>query len=194
MGRKIRFRKKKIAFSKSARLLFIKYQPLCRKLALKHSRSCGRSFDELLNEAQSGLALLLCRKLKNFDPKKSKELTWIYSNVNWHLYDYRKREGRAMREGRMARDLDFDLMEDRRNRFLDSALVDMGSDARALVKTFCNPPASISGQVKAKSPEAAKRAVRSFLIHNEGWTGARLNRAWEEVGSYFQGAELCVSN
>jgi len=161
---------------------FHKYIGLARHIAVRLAHKHGLPLDDVVAEAESLLAVLLCDKWV-CDTGRSSESHWIYQKLYWAILDYctRKRPRYFTFSEVSTDEYPFDAASN--PSILTRLRRELGDDAKEIVRIILNAPIEIADDVRASCPARARKAIQRHVRAVWGWRPHRIDKAWREVAA-----------
>lgn len=155
--------------------MYLRHQGLCYTLAKKMSSNHKAHFEELLEEAKSRLAEMVCGVLPtdHYDPTKAAESTWVYQNLFWYLQTLVKNKTK-----RRTHELNTSLPAPQSG-FL-TLLESLTEESIQIVQLIIAAPSEVLMELVPRNKVRAKRSVIAHL-KSLGWTRSEINRAFQEI-------------
>lgn len=164
--------------------LFIKHRAIPNFLALRYSRIYQLDYGQLLVEAESCYGLLIARWFDNYTGSLSKPSTYLFGRVRWRLLTFCA-ELRRVRCVYMSQLTDEEHLEVKEKTAPEDKLLkiltDLSDEARSLVHLILNAPTEFADVVCPKTRKRGRRAIRSYITDELGWSAKKLWFAWQEV-------------
>lgn len=177
---------------REAEALFIQYRGLAVWIGVKLARKFRQSVSEVVEEAESALAILLMEKWGMFNPKKGSATTWIYHQLYWHLFSYC--EERAQEDDDYVSLDGFDVGEPRGR--LEVMWSELGNEGRMLLRVVFEAPGVLGGELwgwkrdgsvklrvhaEGRINEKKRAAVVRYLKRGAGWPREQIVEAFKQV-------------
>jgi hypothetical protein len=162
-----------------------------KHLASKMAFSFCLPVREVLEEARSYFAVLLCEKWVDYDSSRSSPMTWIYTKVRYHLLTYCRK--RKKEESRLSELEDTPASP----HWIQEMWCELGQEGRSLLRIIFEAPGVLGeelwewrsryGRVRMRlKPQGylrahAKDCVLSYLRDEAQWDEEYIERAWRQL-------------
>jgi hypothetical protein len=159
--------------------LFERLKGIAFTVASKFAMKFNIPYNVIADEAVYALGKNIYEKWERvYNPATSKETTWAYQIVYWHLKTFCTLMPPEQTMG------DRDPIElTAKTNWLNALFLELSEEGTALVKTIINAPSEIAKDIAPNTCYKAREAVKTYLIDEEDWPRAKLFKAWEEVRS-----------
>lgn len=173
--------------------LFNEYKPMARGLANRFARIYAIPHQEVLDEAESNLALLVASWNEEgqygFDPTRgTKRSTWVYRKLTLRLLTWVNLRRPKLHQpfsmydskGGDGETVEFASNIVAKPNRIDSLLRSLGEDAKIVVKTIIAAPDEIADDISEGAKIRSRNTVKQYL-RTQGWSVRRVEDAWHEV-------------
>jgi hypothetical protein len=165
--------------------MFLQYRPMARHIAGRFARRKDLPFEEMVDEAESGLGFRLAMYGDEYLTSPScSESSFCYRSIYWMLQQSRRYEHHIP-----FSTVQEEVKEEWEHKpgWLTTFLRGLGDEARELVNIVIQAPQEIAADVTTATRARGRHAIRNYLRDVMGWPEEKIDRAWAEVRSCLDG-------
>lgn len=164
--------------------LVTQYTPLAYRHAAKFAATYKIPFNDVADEAISGLGLIAMAWNESGDPSCSPDgrTTWVYQKLYWHLLTFcTRKQPRERCFTSVTKDEDVQIDAPAKTGWFEGLLHTLGDDARDIVEIIVNAPAELAEEIRPRKPAKTAKAIQNYVERYFDWEPTRVMNAWAEV-------------
>lgn len=160
---------------------FQQFKKIAYKIAANLAEKFHLQYEELAQEGIYWLNQIYSDWDRHFNGEKSKESSWVYQSIYWHLFDFCLDQKKHGINFSVIETDEFKIDPPARSDWFGRLLTEISEEAKALVGIIVDAPKEIAEDINIRSPKRAQEAIKSYLIDYEDWSISKFYEKWREV-------------
>lgn len=169
-----------------------RYIKMAYSVARGLAKKFHRPYQEVADEAAAHLAVIVCERWDEFDETKSKETTWVYHGIYWHLTRCYFTADSPARHSEMKYTSfpeDWDSTAPSQS-WIEQTLSEMGEEGRALLFIVLEASGSFAKEIlcirelfkrRRETQSIELRRAIHRKLSEDGWQPDRVAKAFSEL-------------